>query len=46
MASFWAGYLLGVSQNFVASLVLGLPALVHLHKKLDRHHKEACGHGD
>jgi hypothetical protein len=40
MGGFWGGYLLGVSQNFVASLVLGIPAFLHLHRKLDRHHRE------
>ena len=39
MSSFWAGYLLGVSQNFAASAVLGIPALIHLHRKLDRHQR-------
>ena len=41
MNGFWAGYLAGVSQNLVASVVLGVPALWHLHKKLDRQHVEA-----
>ena len=40
MGSFWGGYLLGVSQNFVASIVLGVPALWHLHKRLKRHHRQ------
>lgn len=46
MTGFWAGYLLGVSQNFVASLVLGIPALWRLHAKLDRHHREVLRRGD
>lgn len=46
MSAFWTGYLAGVSQNFVASLVLGVPAFLHLHAKLDRHHREVTGHGD
>lgn len=41
MSGFWVGYLAGVSQNLVASAVLGFPALWRLHKKLDRHHREA-----
>lgn len=44
MSGFWAGYLLGVSQNFVASLVLGVPAFVHLVRRMERHHREAM-HG-
>jgi hypothetical protein len=40
VSGFWSGYLLGVSQNFVASIVLGVPAFLHLHRKLDRHHRE------
>lgn len=40
MSAFWVGYLAGVSQNFVASLVLGIPAFVHLHKTLKRHHRQ------
>lgn len=46
MTGFWAGYLAGVSQNLVASALLGIPALWHLHAKLDRHHREVTGRAD
>lgn len=46
MSGFWAGYWAGVSQNLVASALLGVPALWHLHKKLDRYHRKAARDGD
>ncbi len=36
MNGFWAGYLLGVSQNLVASALLGIPAFLAWRK---HHHK-------
>ncbi len=33
-------FAIGVIGNLVASAVLGVPALIHVHKKLDRHHAE------
>lgn len=30
----------GVGQNLTASAILGVPAVVGLHKKLTRHHRE------
>lgn len=44
MSAFWAGYLLGVSQNLVAAVVLGVPALWRLHKKLDGYHRTVMFH--
>jgi len=31
-------FLVGVVGNLTASAVLGVPAFIHLHRKLDRHH--------
>lgn len=45
MSTFWQGYLWGVTQNFVASIILGVPAFLHLHAKLNRHHAEVMRHG-
>lgn len=33
-------FVVGVIGNLTASAVLGIPALIHLHKKLDRQHTE------
>ena len=33
------GFLAGVLGNLVASAVLGIPALLHLHRKMERHHE-------
>lgn len=33
-------FLVGVVGNLVASAVLGVPAFIHLHRKIDRHHRE------
>jgi hypothetical protein len=35
-----AAFMVGVIGNLVASAVLGVPAFIHLHRKLDRHHAE------
>jgi hypothetical protein len=49
MSRFWTefwpqvlcvAFVIGVLGNLVASAVLGVPALWHLHRKLDRHHAE------
>lgn len=45
VSAFWQGYIWGVSQNFVASLILGVPAFLHLHAKLNRHHRELMSDG-
>lgn len=45
MSAFWQGYLWGVSQNFVASIIVGVPAFLHLHAKLNRHHREVMQNG-
>ena len=34
------GFLAGVAGNLAASLLWGLPAFTHLHRKLNRHHAE------
>jgi hypothetical protein len=34
------GFAAGVIGNLVASLLWALPALIHLHRKLNRHHNE------
>jgi hypothetical protein len=34
------GFVAGVIGNLTASAVLGVPALIGLHRKLDRHHRE------
>jgi len=33
-------FLVGVIGNLCASAILGVPAFVHLHRKLNRHHRE------
>jgi hypothetical protein len=33
-------FLIGVVGNLTASAVLGVPALLQIHRKLDRHHRE------
>lgn len=33
-------FVVGVIGNLTASAVLGIPALIQIHKKLDRHHAE------
>lgn len=33
-------FVVGVAGNLVASVLWAAPALIHLHRKLDRHHKE------
>jgi hypothetical protein len=42
-------FIVGVIGNLTASAILGIPALISLHKKLDRHHAEhlriMAGHG-
>lgn len=38
------GFLAGVLGNLVASAVLGLPALAHLHRKLNRQHEDLKKH--
>lgn len=45
VSQFWQGYLWGVSQNFVASIIVGVPAFLHLHAKLNRHHREVMQNG-
>lgn len=37
---FAIGFIAGVLGNLTASFLLGFPAFWHLHRKLDRHHKE------
>jgi len=37
---FAVAFVAGVLGNLTASLLLGGPAFWHLHKKLNRHHKE------
>jgi hypothetical protein len=37
-------FLAGVAGNLVASALLGVPAFIHLHRKLDRHHKMVRKH--
>lgn len=37
---FSIAFVAGVIGNLTASLILGLPAFWHLHRKLDRHHRE------
>ena len=32
-----------IFQNLVASAICAAPALIHLHRKLDRHHRELLG---
>jgi hypothetical protein len=32
-------FAVGVIGNLVASAILGVPALIHIHKKLDRHQR-------
>jgi hypothetical protein len=55
MSRFWqefwpqvlcVAFLIGVLGNLVASAVLGVPALWHLHRKLDRHHAERMAQGE
>jgi len=33
-------FVVGVLGNLAASAILGVPAFVHLHRKIDRHHRE------
>lgn len=33
-------FVVGVMGNLVAAILWAFPALVHLHRKLDRHHRE------
>lgn len=45
MVEFWhqiwaMAFVIGIVGNLVASALWAIPALVHLHRKLDRHHKE------
>jgi hypothetical protein len=37
---FSISFVAGVIGNLTASAILGIPALISLHRKLDRHHKE------
>jgi hypothetical protein len=36
----------GVTGNLVASLILGTPTVWHLHRKLNRQHRERLGQAD
>ena len=35
-----ASFIVGVIGNLCASIIWAVPALIHLHRKLDRHHQE------
>jgi len=37
---FSIAFVAGVIGNLTASLICGIPAMWHLHHKLDRHHRE------
>lgn len=37
---FSIGFVAGVIGNLCATLIVGLPAMMHLHAKLNRHHRE------
>lgn len=41
---FCVAFVAGVLGNLVASALLGVPALLHLHKKLNRHHEALKQH--
>jgi hypothetical protein len=55
MAHYWnefwpavlsVAFLVGVAGNLAASLLWGLPAFIHLHRKLDRQHAERMAQGE
>jgi len=37
---FSLAFAIGVLGNLVASAILGVPAFLHLHRKLNQHHRE------
>jgi len=37
---FAVAFLVGVLGNLVASAILGIPAVTHLHRQASRHHRE------
>jgi len=55
MSRFWGelpplvlsvAFFVGVLGNLTASLLWGLPAFIHLHRKLDRQHRERLAQAD